>query len=86
MIDSFAVIFAVGGAFLTALKTNRSRFLGFVGYIIANLMWVGWAFTLDTVLWTIVVQNSVFIVPAALGAWNNRHFNEKTNKDAAVAS
>lgn len=86
MVDSFAVIFAVSGAFLTALKTNRSRFFGFIGYIIANLMWVRWAFTLDTVMWSIVVQNSVFLVPAALGAWNNRHFKETPKQDAVVAS
>jgi hypothetical protein len=70
--DFVAVLFAVSGAFLTALKTNRQRFFGFVFYIIANLLWVGWAFTQDAVLWAIVAQNGIFLVPAALGAWNNR--------------
>ena len=70
--DFVAMFFAVSGAFLTALKTNRQRFVGFTFYIIANLLWVGWAFTQDAVLWSIVGQNSIFIVPAFIGAWNNR--------------
>jgi hypothetical protein len=70
--DFVAVIFAVSGAFLTALKTNKQRFIGFIFYIVANLLWVTWAFAQDTVVWSIIGQNTIFIVPAAIGAWNNR--------------
>jgi len=84
--DNLATIFAISGAFLTALKTNRSRFIGFIGYIIANILWVVWATTGDVIIWSIVIQNSVFIIPATLGAWNNRHFNKNTNEEVTVAS
>lgn len=71
-VDYIAMIFAVSGAFLTAMPTNKLRFRGFIGYIIANVLWVTWAFAQPSILWAIVAQNSVFLVPAALGAWNNR--------------
>lgn len=70
--DFVAVLFAVAGAFLTALKTNRQRFIGFIFYIIANVVWVSWSILQDEIIWSIVFQNTFFIIPAAIGAWNNR--------------
>ena len=70
--DFLAMICAVSGAFLTALKTNTQRFFGFILYMLANVLWVMWAFSQNDVVWAIVGQNSIFIIPAFLGAWNNK--------------
>ena len=70
--DFLAMFCAVSGAFLTALKTNKQRFLGFTLYIVANVLWVIWSLCQNDIIWSIVGQNSIFIIPACLGAWNNR--------------
>lgn len=69
--DIIAMLLAWSGAFLTALKTNRQRFWGFVCYFTANITWIIWAFSQETIMITIAGQAIGFIIPSILGLVNN---------------
>jgi hypothetical protein len=64
-----ALACAVSGRALTAMTTNKSRFWGFVAYVIGSLLWISYG--IPSGQYALVVQNFILIGFSIIGLKNN---------------
>ncbi len=70
-----AAVIALAGAWMVGARTPRGRQIGFVCFLIANLMWC--CVAIATGVWALLVMQAAFIVTSARGVISNREGNQK---------
>lgn len=65
-----ASVTALIGAWLVGARNARLRFWGFWGFLVSNLLWVGWAFHAQA--WALLGMQALFVATSVRGIEGNR--------------
>ena len=65
-----ASVIALLGAWLVGARDARLRFWGFWGFLVSNLLWVGWAF--HDGAWALMAMQALFVATSVRGIEQNR--------------
>ncbi len=69
IVSWLAMMCAISGRALTALKSNRMRFWGFFAYVVGSILWIIYSVQADQ--HALAVQNIILIFFSILGLYNN---------------
>jgi len=70
IIQWVSTVVAITGSFLTAMPSDRRKFVGFACYLVSNCAMLWWGSCTGN--WGIVTCNAFFTAGSIMGLWNHR--------------